>query len=165
MEDMNQIFWETQKNIVAEESYIIKINVRPYMDEGEIQNLVALTFFHWPEIQWVYWINGYVYLPGNLDHCVVPENLFSSESFFHTYKYIIRPCIEYFCYMLSGDLIIHFDILDTMQRKVCKGNTDLEFRCQTLFYRHVFSTNIFKSVVLMSSPLRASTELKRQTGN
>lgn len=46
MEDMNQIFWETQKNIVAEESYIIKINVRPYMDEGEIQNLVALTFFH-----------------------------------------------------------------------------------------------------------------------
>ena len=44
----------------------------------------------------------------------------SPEVALYLYKFTIRPCMEYCCYIWAGAPSCYLDLLDTLQKRICR---------------------------------------------
>ena len=74
----------------------------------------------------------------------------SPEVALYLYKSTIRPCMEYCCHIWAGDPSCYLEVLDKLQKRVCRivgpslvGSLELLTHCRnvtslSLFYRYYF---------------------------
>ena len=135
------------------------------LDEKSYFKIMGLTFSS--KMDWGSWIISIAKTASRkIEALICSMKFLSPEVAMYLYKYIIHPCMEYWCHVWAGVPSSHFELLDKLQKLMCRtlapsfsASFEPLGHCQnaaslSLFYRYYFgqcSSELVKLVAILYS--------------